>query len=159
MTKKTSTYDKRQFRHSLLAGVVIGVLVGFYLTNWLWQKANPPQIKPQVLEVVKEAEAHPRYCGDPISYIRCRGEDLEMPNEDIMKMIRIARCESHFDQYAKNPYSTAKGIFQFIDSTWRSNCLKDGNVYDFVDNINCAWKVYQKQGDRPWKSSIKCWNK
>jgi SLT domain-containing protein len=76
-----------------------------------------------------------------------------------MKMIRIARAESGFDQYAKNPNSTAKGIFQFIDGTWRANCLKDGNVYNFVDNINCAWKVYQKQGDRPWNASKSKWSK
>jgi hypothetical protein len=110
-------------------------------------------------QVVAEEPTIDYYMAEPIRWIRYRGEQLGADNQEIMKMIRIARCESGFNQYAKNPNSTAKGIFQFIDGTWRSNCLEDGNVYNFVDNINCAWKVYQKQGDRPWKASKACWNK
>lgn len=146
----------------LVCAGILGALAGIILTKSIYDATHKPLLNPKGSGsvIVKQVEAYQTPCDfDPITYIRCKGEQLNMPNQDIMKMIRIARCESGFNQYAKNPNSTAKGIFQFIDGTWRANCLKDGNVYSFVDNINCAWKVYQKQNDRPWHSSIKCWNK
>ena len=144
---------------AIIAGFFAAVL---FVNHFVKPKMTLPKPIGQTImaEKVTEVKAETRpFCNDAINCIRDVGEQLEMPNEDIMKMIRIARCESGFDQYAKNPYSTAKGIFQFIDGTWRSNCLKDGNVYDFADNIKCAWKVYQKQGSRPWNASKSCWNK
>lgn len=48
---------------------------------------------------------------------------------------RIADCESDFLPSARNKTSTAKGVYQFIDSTWRNNC--EGNVFDYKDNIKC----------------------
>ena len=85
---------------------------------------------------------------DPLTYIRWKGQQEGYDDYTISKFIRIARNESYQDlnQYAKNPTSTAKGIFQFIDSTWRHYCLEDGNVYNFVDNINCFYKVLATDG-------------
>lgn len=160
--KESETLRKLKFRNLLLAVSVIS----FFFTCFVWSsilKTKRIPLKPtgQTIEVKpKQVKAVETKCDyDPITYIRCRGESLGMSNKDITKAIRIARCESNFDQYAKNKSSTAKGIYQFIDGTWRSNCLKDGNVYDFKDNINCFWKVYSKQGDSPWVSSINCWGK
>jgi len=79
----------------------------------------------------------------------------------ISGFIRLARVESGFelDQYAKNPKSTAKGIYQFIDSTWRHYCLEDGNVYDWKDNIDCFYKVLKvdgyPKGLNHWATSLK----
>ena len=85
---------------------------------------------------------------DPLTYIRWKGQREGYDDYTISKFIRLGRAESHqsLDQYAKNPTSTAKGIFQFVDGTWRKYCLKDGNVYDFVDNINCFYKVLATDG-------------
>jgi len=142
-----------------IISILFGLIAGAILTKTLYDVMNPEILSPINKAVVKEVEAYEIPCDfDPITYIRCKGEKLNMPNQDIMKMIRIAKCESGYNEYAKNPNSTAKGIFQFIDSTWRENCLKDGNVYDFTDNIDCAWKVYKEQNDRPWHSSYSCWN-
>lgn len=178
MTRKNGLPDKRykinrtlqarehlfwQKYGTLICAIILGVLAGLILGKTVWDINNAPHtllrplvrtIEPKVVEV-KAVETKCDF--DAITYIRCAGEKLGMSNRDIMKAIRIARCESGFNQYAKNPNSTAKGIYQFIDGTWRANCLKDGNVYSFVDNINCFWKVYAKQGDRPWLSSVKCW--
>jgi len=162
--KKNKTYA-RLVKRNRIAGLAVlwfFLVIAFLI---LWQSLSKPQkalLDPrgQTMEVkVQEVRAAETKCDfDAITYIRCAGEKLGMPNQDITKAIRIARCESNFNQYAKNPNSTAKGIFQFIDGTWRANCLKDGNVYDFKANIDCFWKVYQKQGDRPWVSSRGCWN-
>lgn len=54
--------------------------------------------------------------------------------------LRIAHCESSFNQYAANKHSTAKGVYQFLDSTWSEYC--DGDVYDADANIECFMKLY-----------------
>lgn len=164
---KQKNYYRRQKAKYQIAGAVrclilcILLFLFFYGDKLVERKNASPEAFKQTVEV-KAVEVTPIKVAcdyDAITYIRCRGEQLGMSNQDITKMIRIARAESNFNQYAKNPNSTAKGIYQFIDGTWRSNCLKDGNVYDFKDNIDCAWKVYQKQGDQPWNASKHIWNK
>lgn len=34
--------------------------------------------------------------------------------------LRIAKCESSLNPEAKNKYSTATGLYQFLDSTWKN---------------------------------------
>jgi len=48
--------------------------------------------------------------------------------------LRIARCESGFNRHAKNVSSTAKGVYQFLDSTWEY-VEAPGHQYDFLENI------------------------
>ena len=60
----------------------------------------------------------------------------------------LAKIESNYEPRAKNPSSTAKGIYQWIDSSWSENC--QGDVYDPVDNIVCAMKTISKGGLRHW---------
>lgn len=149
-----------QKHRTLICSLILAFFAICVLYVTLYDHFNP-LIDPRApSEVIKKVEAKETpWCFDAITCIRDIGEQVGASNKDILKAIRIARCESGFDQYAKNPSSTAKGIYQFIDGTWRSNCLKDGNVYDFQDNIKCFWKVYLKQGDRPWAASKRCWNK
>lgn len=78
---------------------------------------------------------------------------------------RIAYCESKNDAHAKNKYSTASGRFQFIHSSWYHYGLElwgdkfyEKNVWDYEDNTELAWYVYQKNGVRDWESSRKCWS-
>jgi hypothetical protein len=48
--------------------------------------------------------------------------------------VDIARCESQFNIRAKNPKSSAKGVYQFIDGTW--NWIKAvGHQFDYKENI------------------------
>jgi len=48
--------------------------------------------------------------------------------------LRIARCESSLNPSAKNPRSSAKGVYQFIDSTWRY-VHAQGHQFDEDENI------------------------
>ena len=95
---------------------------------------------------------------DPLTYIRWKGQQEGYDDYTISKFIKLGRAESHksLNQYAKNPTSTAKGIFQFIDGTWKQYC--SGNVYNFVDNINCFYKVLATdgypQGLSHWSESL-----
>lgn len=56
--------------------------------------------------------------------------------------LRIARCESSYDPTARNKYSSAKGIYQFIDKTFKNYC--QGDVMNYKDNIECFMKLYSK---------------
>lgn len=69
------------------------------------------------------------------------------------KLIAIAYCESKYNPYAANPSSSAKGIFQILDGTWRVyGCT--GDVYNNHDNIDCAIKIYKRSGFSPWAECL-----
>lgn len=83
--------------------------------------------------------------------------NLEITEEDIKEMIinkareygivtdlalDLAEIESQLNPTAKNPNSTAKGIYQWLDGSWESFC--DGNVLNYRDNIDCTMKVLGK---------------
>lgn len=56
--------------------------------------------------------------------------------------LRIAMCESKMGKYKHNLQgSSAKGIFQFIDNTWKNYC--DGDVLNDEDNVRCFTKLYK----------------
>ncbi len=39
---------------------------------------------------------------------------------DVGAALRIAKCESDYDPNAQNRFSTAKGVYQFTDATWKT---------------------------------------
>ena len=58
----------------------------------------------------------------------------------------------YFNPNAKNPNSTASGVFQFIRGTWNEMC--EGDVFNENDNIRCGVKILsQKNGIRHWEAS------
>ena len=60
--------------------------------------------------------------------------------------LRIAECESQYGKYKENlEGSSAKGIYQFTDSTWKNYCY--GDVMNDYDNINCFLKLYPDHKD------------
>ena len=56
--------------------------------------------------------------------------------------LRIGRCESNLDPLAKNPNSSASGIYQFVSKTFENYC--EGDVYNPEDNIKCFLEIYPK---------------
>lgn len=64
--------------------------------------------------------------------------------------LELAHIESRFDPNAKNPTSTATGIYQFLSGTWNANCFGDRKNPE--DNIRCAMRILgeDKTGIRHW---------
>jgi hypothetical protein len=54
--------------------------------------------------------------------------------------LRIAACESGYDQFSRNRNSTASGVFQFLNSTWANQPAgKRGvSVFDADANVQAA---------------------
>lgn len=74
--------------------------------------------------------------------------------------LRIIDCESEGYKWAKNPHSTAAGLFQFLRSTWNMGPAKHfgwpsydtGAVYDPDLNIaGAAWLYANWGGTSQWE--------
>lgn len=82
--------------------------------------------------------------------------------EHVDRAIRIMWCESKGDPRAKNPVSTASGLFQHLASMWEERTaaaeMGDADVFDPVANVAmAAWLVYEFGGWSHWNASSACW--
>jgi hypothetical protein len=143
-------------------GFIIGSLISMYFA--LDTKNNSPnaletQVEVKAVEVTKTDDY---YKAEPLRYIRWRGQQLGYKDTDISVFVRIARAESNFQPMVKNRKSTATGIYQFIHGTFHAYC-KGKNVYNFIDNIDCFYKVLEvdgfPKGLSHWNASKAKWNK
>ncbi len=81
---------------------------------------------------------------------------------DVDRALRIIGCESRGNPSAKNPSSSASGLFQHLASAWPSRSAKAGwrgsDVFDPVANTAvAAWLVYRGGGWSHWNASSHCW--
>lgn len=87
-------------------------------------------------------------------YSNAYGIDASLP-------MRIAYCESGYNQFSKNKYSTASGVMQYLASTWANTPAgKLGiSVFDADANVKMAVSSIALHGTAPWNASKSCWNK
>lgn len=65
---------------------------------------------------------------------------------------RVALCESRMNPRAKNRHSSAAGLFQFLDSTWRRQGYPAFSVYDPYLNALAALRIRAHDGSwRQWE--------
>jgi soluble lytic murein transglycosylase-like protein len=74
-------------------------------------------------------------------------------------MLRIAQAESGLDPGAKNPTSSASGVYQWIASSWKSICQPLGfeDVFNASENIECAAMTIKNGGISHWDASRFAW--
>lgn len=62
-------------------------------------------------------------------------------------------CESGGNPSAKNPGSTASGLFQFLDGTWESTTgtPAPARAYGGGTQVAAAAKLYRSSGWGPWE--------
>ena len=77
------------------------------------------------------------------------------------KMVRIAECESGFNQSAVNKKSNDFGIFQVNEATWDEVAKSMGLDYksNWKSNILLAKYILEVQGISAWQWSKYCWDK
>jgi len=73
----------------------------------------------------------------------------------------IIACESGGDPKAKNPSSTASGLFQFINGTWRTyggtEFAPTARQATVEEQYVVANRAFAREGYRPWNASKSCW--
>ncbi len=88
--------------------------------------------------------------------------ELFFAPSDVERALDVLACESRGDRWAKNPTSTASGLFQHLASLWAPRAEAAGyagaDVFDPVANTAvAAWLVYDGGGWRHWNASRHCW--
>src|SRR6056297_1456494 len=87
---------------------------------------------------------------DVKEYIRWHAEFMEI---DPNLALELARIESNFNPKAKNPNSSAGGVYMFIDSTWKMYCQSDTykpSKFDAKTNIQCAHRLLFTKDFHHW---------
>lgn len=82
----------------------------------------------------------------------------------VEKALRVMGCESRGDPDAKNPRSTASGLFQHLASMWPDRSVGAGfagiDVFDPIANVGtAAYLVYDGGGWGHWYPSAHCWGR
>lgn len=67
--------------------------------------------------------------------------------QDYGAMVRVARCESGLNPYARNP-SGASGLFQFMPSTWQTTPYGHKSIWSARwQSLGAAWMHQQGRGN------------
>lgn len=154
-TRKYNTTEKRIWQKPLIFIATIGV-VGWTITSFIYlivysQPFNPlpgyqvyfPDLSHEVLKTVRVEEVKKVSPQEEHALLlREIVYQSVLAGVDPISALKIAKCESRYDEAAKNKNSSAKGLYQFIDRTWKGYCTGDPLVAE--DSINCFVKLYKQ---------------
>lgn len=83
--------------------------------------------------------------------------------EDADLGIKLAWCESTYGANVETKLSSARGVFQFIKSTWIAERKRMGEAedltlrFDIRENVRTAYSHYKRNGlHQPWAESVHC---
>lgn len=87
-----------------------------------------------------------------VAYARHYGADVELSlNVACAESCFMENGTPDFNPSAKNPNSSATGVFQFIKSTWAGMC--EGDVLNVHDNVSCGTRILANGGISHWEAS------
>lgn len=124
-------------------------LPGYSLTSSAIQSPLP------IVETLDTPESVERYIG---------AEALKKEFNPV-KAQSIAWAESRFKENASNTGSTASGVWQFLDGTFRDYCIKKYQLTDTMTDKNdvkiqteCALRMLVAGGEGHWSPSRPHWS-
>lgn len=88
---------------------------------------------------------------------------VQLSYEEEATLERIAWCESRNVLTARNPASTAKGKYQFLDGSWKYygekhwGSIEGKDVFSEEDQDDLARYVVSINGFTDWAASEHCW--
>jgi soluble lytic murein transglycosylase-like protein len=146
--KKTKKIIKREkIAVCLLAILSLAVLSwseGWAVNAFYALKGEPAEAMDFKVGLIYEEEPVKNYTGEKVEEYKKNNEfeiirdeivkQAEIYGIDVYEAIDIARCESNFRMRVKNPNSSAKGVYQFLDGTWEY-INASGHQFDFKENI------------------------
>ncbi len=129
-------------------------------TEWRAQLAEihdfngPYDVTPRpAASVVAAAPAPSRTYGADVERWRPLVTTFFLP-DDVPWAMRVLTCESRGDPDAKNPRSTASGLFQHLASYWPERSVNAGwpgsDVFDPVANVAVAAWLFYSDGPGHW---------
>ena len=78
-------------------------------------------------------------------------------------LLEIRRCESGGNYKAANPYSSARGAYQFLTGSWAAYGhaarygVSQAHLASNAQQDEAALITWQRDGTRPWAASRHCW--
>ena len=116
---------------------------------------HPWYFDPQPSRVTGETRTSPSWSGSVESW---RGlVSLHFPADQVDRALCIMELESHGNPNAKNPRSSAAGLFQFVRDTWdrvplsvSGGSYDSGRVYLPEPNVASAAWLQGRSGWWPW---------
>ena len=136
--------------------VVCAILCAFLASNLGYARAEPIQggivphevvgavsrpIKAPITRKVILLSARDRFLN--------RLAQLGASNYEINTLSWICGKESTWNQYAKNPNSTASGLCQYLTSTWRTHGCR--NIWSPEDQASCALRDIRRGLINQWQ--------
>ncbi len=117
-----------------------------------YRETNPIELDPYLL--VPESVSSPQDWRPLVERFFAVG--------DVERALDVIACESGGDPNAKNPSSSASGLFQHLASEWDRRAYGAGwyqsDIFDPVANVAvAAWLVYEGGGWSHWSASGRCW--
>jgi hypothetical protein len=161
------------YRHRRVAACLLAVVM---LASMIGVADSKKRHRITVESLVRKADGQPYKC-DFDRDRRYGPKQTECvirvvwPRSSENAAVSVARCESNLKPWAKNPRSTASGVFQFLSGTWGGNpqfkkayrqSRTRGShygraihaayraVFDPVRNTRGALWLYQRSGWSPW---------
>lgn len=138
MTKQTPVHHyEKEIKHQWIISftlIICLIFITFFL-RWTNNRIN------EISEEVKTISEEQTIISEPLT---TQEKIIKYSKEykiDTQLALDIAECESQFGKYNYNwSGSSAKGVYQFIDSTWDYFCR--GDVMNEDDNIICFMEIY-----------------
>lgn len=121
----------------LIGALILLVLVVLTIRNIKSTEVPNEVVTRNVLPVNKDKELK-----DPKEVRQYVGAIAEREGLNVRVVDRVVNCESKYNIHARNGTSTAKGLAQFLDGTWRNNCK--GDVFNAQHNTKCFMDNFKK---------------